>query len=78
MPPKGRLAYEIASRPLCDKNLHAEVTIVEIIIARSGEFGATWREMDALNIATDVERRRQGPERRLIPMRKENGSCVQC
>ena len=55
MPPQGRLAYEIASRPLFAENLHAEAAVIEII-ARGGEFCAAWGEVDAENYAADPHR----------------------
>ena len=52
MPPQGRLAHEGASRPLLGENLHDEAVVTEII-ARSGEFGAAWGEVDAVNSAVN-------------------------
>ena len=46
MATQGRLAYEVASRPLLAEDLHAEAVVIEII-ARSGEFVATWGPIDA-------------------------------
>ena len=52
--PQGRLAYEVASRPLLAEYLHAVAAVIEII-ARCGEFVATWGPTDALDLAVDVQ-----------------------
>ena len=53
---QGRLANEIASRPLFAENLDAVGVIIKII-ARNGEFVAAWREIDAVNLSVDAQRR---------------------
>ena len=56
---QGQLAYEIASRPLFAENLDAEVGVIIarpcewVVIARSGDFGAAWRKIDAVNLFVD-------------------------
>ena len=54
--PQGRLANEIASRPLFAENLDAVGAIIKII-ARNGEFVAAWREIDAVNPSVDAQGR---------------------
>ena len=54
MATQGRLAYEVASRPLLAEYLHAEAVVSEII-ARCGEFGATWGPTDPLDLAVDAQ-----------------------
>ena len=54
MPPQGRLAYEIASRPHLAEDLHAVAAAV-VIIARNSEFVAAWREIDAANVSVDLQ-----------------------
>ena len=56
VPPQGRLANKIASRPLFGENLDA---VVGVVIARNGEFVAAWPEIDACNLTVDVEGRRR-------------------
>ena len=51
---QGRLAYEVASRPLLAEYLHA-VAVVSEIIARCGEFVATWGPIDTGNFAVDAQ-----------------------
>ena len=56
MATQGRLAYEIASRPLFAESLHAVcIAVVIVIIARSGEFGAAWGPIDAEDFAVDAQ-----------------------
>ena len=51
---QGRLACEIASRPLLAEDLHAVAAAV-VIIARNSEFVAAWREIDAGNASADLQ-----------------------
>ena len=54
MSPQGRLAYEVASRPLLAEYLHAVAVVIEII-ARCREFVATWGPIDAPDLAVDAQ-----------------------
>ena len=54
---QGRLAYEVASRPLLAEDLHAEAATAAKIIARCGEFVATWGPIDAPDFAVDAQGR---------------------
>ena len=56
MAPQGRLAYEVASRPLLAEDLHAVAAIAAEIIARNGQLVAAWGEIDAVNSAVNLHR----------------------
>ena len=56
MASQGRLAYEVASRPLLAEDRHA-VAVASPIIARCGEFVATWGPIDAQDLAVDAQGR---------------------
>jgi len=48
------VSYEIASRPLLAEDLHAVAASAAQIIARCGEFVATWGPIDAPDLAIDA------------------------
>ena len=55
VPRQGRLAYEVASRPLLAEYLHAVAATAAKIIARCGEFVATWGPIYAPDFAVDAQ-----------------------